>query len=71
MESLNAPKIEDLGEITPEQAAEYVRYVAELRHQQRRYFATRKPDALETSKQMEKALDKLNEHLLNPIPSLF
>lgn len=71
METLNAPKIEDLSKITPAQAAEYVRYVAELRHQQRRYFATRKPDALEASKQMEKELDRLNAHLLDPIPRLF
>ena len=40
MESLNAPKIEDLGKITPEQAAEYVKYVATLRQNQRRYFTT-------------------------------
>lgn len=71
MESLKAPKIEDLTKITPEQAAEYVKYVAELRHQQRRYFATRKSDALEASKQMERELDRLNAQLLDPTPRLF
>ena len=71
MDGLNAPKIEDLTKITPEQAAEYVRYVAELRHQQRRYFSTRKPDALEASKQMERELDRLNALLLDPTPRLF
>jgi len=71
MERFEAPKIEDLTKITPEQSAEYVRYVAELRHQQRRYFATRKPDALEASKQMERELDRLNSRLLDPMPKLF
>lgn len=71
METLRAPKIEDLSKITSEQAAEYVKFVAQLRHCQRRYFATRKPDALEASKQMEKELDKLNAHLLDPTPKLF
>ena len=71
MESLNAPKIEDLNKITPEQAAEYVKYVATLRQNQRRYFSTFKKDALEICKQMEKELDRLNSHLLDPTPKLF
>ena len=71
METLKAPQIEDLSKITPEQVAEYVRFVATMRHQQRRYFSTRKSDALEASKAMEKELDALNAHLLDPTPKLF
>ena len=65
------PQIENLEKITPEQAAEYVRFVALMRHNQRRFFATRKPDALEASKRMEAELDKLNAYLLDPTPRLF
>ena len=65
------PQIENLQKITPEQAIEYVRFVAELRHNQRRYFATRKPDALELSKRMERELDALNARLLDSTPKLF
>lgn len=71
MEEIKAPQIESLEKITLEQAAEYVRFVATLRHQQRRYFATRKPDALNASVAMEKELDKLNAYLLDPTPKLF
>ena len=65
------PEIANLEKITPEQAAEYVRFVALMRHNQRRFFATRKPDALEASKRMEAELDKLNAYLLEPTPRLF
>ena len=41
MEDVKCPQIENLQEITPEQAAEYVRFVATMRHNQRRYFSTR------------------------------
>ena len=71
MEAVKVPQIENLQKITPEQAEQYVRFVAALRHQQRRFFAFRKPDALEASKRMEKELDALNEHLLDPTPKLF
>lgn len=71
METLKAPQIENLAKITPEQAAEYVRFVAELRHQQRRFFTLRKPDALEASKRMEKELDRINAYLLDATPKLF
>lgn len=40
------PQIENLEKITPEQAAEYVRFVAHVRHTQRRYFTFRKPENL-------------------------
>lgn len=71
MDELHAPQIENLQEITPKQAAEYVRFVATMRHNQRRYFATRNADVLELSKRMEKELDALNARLLDPQPKLF
>ena len=71
MEELKAPQIENLQEITPEQAAKYVRFVVMVRHNQRRYFATRNTDVLELSKRMEKELDELNARLLDPQPKLF
>lgn len=71
MDELHAPQIENLQEITLEQAAEYVRFVATMRHNQRRYFTTRNADVLELSKRMEKELDALNARLLDPTPRLF
>lgn len=68
---MELPKITDLKSITPEQAAEYVRYVATLRHNQNRWFRFKDPSALNLSKQMEKDLDAFNNRLLNPVPSLF
>ena len=71
MEDVKCPQIENLQEITPEQAAEYVRFVAHVRHTQRRYFTFRKPEILDESRRLEKELDALNAHLLNPRPKLF
>lgn len=71
IDGVKCPEIANLEKITPEQAAEYVRFVALMRHNQRRFFATRKPDALEASKRMEAELDKLNAYLLDPTPKLF
>lgn len=71
MEDVKCPQIENLQEITPEQAAEYIKYVATMRHNQRRYFATRNPKVLELSKNMEKELDALNAKLLDPQMKLF
>lgn len=71
MEEVKCPHIEDLQKITPEQAAEYIRFVATMRHNQRRYFSTRNPQVLELSKRMEKELDALNDHLLYPTLKLF
>ena len=68
---MELPKITNLQNITPEQAAEYVRYVATLRHNQNRWFRFKDPSALTLSKQMEKDLDAFNNRLLNPVPSLF
>ena len=71
MIDIKLPQIENLQEITPEQAAEYVRYVATLRHNQNRWFKLRAFDALDISREMEKELDALNAHLLDPTPRLF
>lgn len=71
MIDVKLPQIENLQEITPEQAAEYVRYVATLRHNQNRWFRLRNVDALHIAQDMEKELDALNAHLLDPTPRLF
>lgn len=71
MEEPKCPQIENLQKITPEQAAEYVRFVATLRHNQNRWFKLRNFDALEISRRMESELDALNAHLLDPTPRLF
>ena len=71
MEDVKCPQIENLQKITPEQATEYVRFVATLRHNQNRWFKLRNLDALEISRKMEKELDELNAHLLDPTPRLF
>ena len=71
MQEIKLPQIENLQEITPEQAAEYVRYVATMRHNQNRWFNLHNHDALNTAKKMEKELDALNAHLLDPTPRLF
>lgn len=64
-------KVDKLQNMTPEQVEQYIRFVAELRHNQRRWFKFKEPSALNLSRQMEKELDELNGRLLNPVPSLF
>ena len=71
MNDVKCPQIENLDKITPEQAAEYVRFVATMRHNQNRWFRLRNVDALHIAQQMEKELDALNAHLLDPTPRLF
>lgn len=71
MAEIKAPQIENLQKITPELFGEYVRFVAELRHNQNRWFRLRNFDALKISQSMEKELDKLNAYLLDPTPKLF
>ena len=71
METPKCPQIQNLEKITPEQAVEYVRFVAHVRHTQRRFFTFRKPEILEESKRLEKELDTLNAQLLDPQPKLF
>lgn len=71
MDDVKCPQIGNLQKITPEQAAEYVRFVATMRHNQNRWFRLRNVDALHIAQQMEKELDALNAHLLDPTPRLF
>lgn len=71
METPKCPQIQNLEKITTEQAVEYVRFVAHVRHTQRRFFTFRKPEILEESKRLEKELDTLNAQLLDPQPKLF
>ncbi len=71
MIDVELPQIENLKEITPEQVVEYVKYVAIMRHNQRRWFNLKKYDSLETARKMEKELDALNAHLLDLTPRLF
>ena len=71
IEEVKCPKIENLAKITPEQAAEYVRFVATMRHNQTRWFKLKNADALHMARQMERELDALNAHLLSPVPRLF
>lgn len=68
---MELPKVDKLQNMTSEQVEQYIRFVAELRHNQRRWFKFKEPSALNLSRQMEKELDGLNGRLLNPIPSLF
>lgn len=68
---IKLPDIKDLTNISSEQAAEYIRFVATLRHNQNRYFRNKNVEALEISRKMEKELDALNGLLLNPVLSLF
>ena len=71
METPKCPQIENLAKITPEQAAEYVRFVAHVRQTQRQFIISRKPEILGESRRLEKKLDALNAHLLDPTPKLF
>lgn len=71
METPKCPQIQNLEKITTEQAVEYVRFVAHVRHTQRRFFAFHKPELLEESRRLEKELDTLNALLLDPQPKLF
>lgn len=53
MNDVKCPQIENLQKITPEQAAEYVRFVATMRHNQNRWFRLRNVDALHIAQDME------------------
>lgn len=70
-EGLNAPQIKNLEEITPAEFRQYVEFVALVRHNQRRYFATRRPEVLELCRRLERQLDELNARLRDKQLSLF
>ena len=71
METPKCPQIENLQEITPEQAAEYIRFVATMRHNQNRWYNLRNFEAFRIAQEMGKELDTLNSYLLDPTPKLF
>lgn len=54
--------------ITLEGFAEEVR---QMRYQQRRYFAYRRPEVLERSKELERRVDRIVDKILNDQPQLF
>lgn len=58
----------DSEKITLEKFAEEVR---QMRYQQRRYFAYRRPEVLERSKELERRVDRIVEEILNNQPQLF
>lgn len=58
----------DSEKITLEKFAEEVR---QMRYQQRRYFAYRRPEVLERSKELERRVDKMVDEILNINPQLF
>lgn len=56
MEKEKSPQIENPAEITFEM---FVELVKQMRHNQRRYFAQRRPEILETCKQLEQEVDAI------------
>lgn len=54
MEEEKPPQIENPGKITLEEFAELIR---QMRHNQRRYFAHRRPEILATCKKLESEVD--------------
>lgn len=54
MKEENAPQIENPEKITLEEFAELVK---QMRHNQRRYFAQRRPEILATCKKLESEVD--------------
>lgn len=65
------PKVASLAELTPDMIKQYIKYVAVMRHNQRRWFTTHKKDALDMSKKMEEEIDAFNDRMLYPAPTLF
>lgn len=68
METEKAPQIENPDKITLEEFAELVKQV---RHNQRRYFAQRRPEILETCKQLEREVDAIVAKLTDTQMKLF
>lgn len=56
MEEEKTTQIENPGKITLEEFAELIR---QMRHNQRRYFAQRRPEILETCKRLEGEVDTI------------
>lgn len=71
MIDIKIPEIRNINDITPETFREYVRFVANMRHNQRRWFGSHNYSALEIARKMEEAIDKINTELLDINPQLF
>lgn len=56
------PDIKNLQNISSEQAAEYIRFVATLRHNQNRWFRNKSVDALNISRQMESGNQRFHKN---------
>ena len=56
MEEEKTPQIENPGKITLEEFADLIR---QMRHNQRRYFAQRRPEILATFKKLESEVDAI------------
>lgn len=56
MEEEKTPQIENPGKITLEEFAELIR---QMRHNQRRYFAQRRPEILATCEKLESEVDAI------------
>lgn len=67
-EEEKASQIENPREITLEEFAELVR---QMRHNQRRYFAQRRPEILETCKRLEHEVDVIVAKLTDKQMKLF
>lgn len=67
-EEEKAPQIENPREIMLEEFAELVR---QMRHNQRRYFAQRRPEILETCKRLEHEVDAIVAKLTDKQMKLF
>lgn len=64
-------KSRENGNYTKLTFEEFVELVKEMRHQQRRYFALRRPETLERSKELEREVDKAIEKIEDKQLSLF
>ena len=62
MEEEKTTQIENPGKITLEEFAELVK---QMRHNQRRYFAQRRPEILATCKKLESEVDAVIAKLLD------
>ena len=68
MEKEKSPQIENSKEITINEFAELVK---QMRHNQRRYFAQRRPEILETCKKLEKEVDAIVAKITDTQMKLF
>ena len=68
METEKAPQIENPDKITLEEFAELVK---QMRHNQRRYFAQRRTEILETCKRLEHEVDAIVAKLTDKQMYLF